>query len=98
MWVMKPRQEPVAGAVAPTIGRLLAIDAGADDHIEPLVDELRDHRGRARRVIGRVAIDQNVDIRLDVVEHPPHHVALALVGLAANDARRPPARPRRCRR
>jgi hypothetical protein len=32
----------------------------------------------------RVAVDQHVDVGLDVVEHAPHHVALALVRLAAD--------------
>ena len=86
----KAGQQPVAGAMAGAIGRLLAIDAGRHHHVEPLLDELCDHRRRARRVVGRVAVHQDVNIRFDVIEHPPHHVALALVGLAANHGARPP--------
>ena len=77
-------QQPVAGAMAEAVGRLLAIDADGHDHVEPVVDQLVDHRRRARRVVGGVAVDQHVDVGLDVGEHAPHHVALALVGLAAD--------------
>ena len=47
-------------------------------------DQRIDHAGRAGRVIGRVAIDQDVDIRIDVGEHAPDHMALALAALAAH--------------
>ena len=80
----KAGQHPVAGAVAGAIGRLVAIDAGRHHHVEPVADQFCDHRRRARRVIGGVAVDQHVDVGLDVVEHPPHHMALALMGLAAD--------------
>ena len=40
---------------------------------------------RARRIVGGVAVDQHVDVGVDVGEHAPHHVALALVRLAAHD-------------
>jgi hypothetical protein len=41
---------------------------------------------RARRVIRGIAVDQHVDVGLDIGEHPPHHAALALVLLAADDS------------
>ncbi len=81
----KAGQDAVAGAVAAAISRLLAVDAGADHHVEPVADQLFHHRRGARRVIGGVAVDQHIDVGFDVIEHPPHHVALALIGLAAND-------------
>ena len=40
---------------------------------------------RARRIISRVPIDQDVDVGIHIGEHPPHHVALALVHLAADE-------------
>jgi hypothetical protein len=83
-------QEPVAGAMAAAVSRLIAIDTGGDHHVQTLVDELGHHAGRTRRVVGRIAIDQHVDVRLDVAEHPPHHVALALIRLAANHGACPP--------
>ena len=94
----KPGEEPVAAAMAATIGRRLAIDPGGNHHIQPLFDELGDHRRRARRIVGRVAVDQHVDVGLDVIEHPPHHVTLALIGFAANHGARTARRLRRCRR
>ena len=82
-------QQPIAGAMAGAIGRLLAIDAACHHHVEPFRDELVDHRRRARRVVGRVAVDQHVNIGLDVVEHAPHHVALALMASRGGPRRRP---------
>ena len=94
----KAGQQPVAGAVAQAIGRLLAIDPDRADHVEPLGHELADHRARARRVVGGVAVDQHVDVGLDIGEHAPHHAALALVLLAADDGAGLRARLRRCGR
>ena len=81
----KAGQQPVARAVAEAIGRLLAIDPDRADHVEPLGHELLDHPPRARRIVGGVAIDQHVDVGLDVGEHAPHHAALALALLAPDD-------------
>ena len=67
--------------MAAAVGRLLPIDARRDHHVEPVFEESRDHGRRGRRVIGRIAVDQNVDVRVHVGEHAPHHVALALVRL-----------------
>ena len=64
--------------VAGAVGGDLLIDAVADNHIEPVGQQTVDHAPRARRVIGRVAIDQHVDVGLDVSEHAPDHEALAL--------------------
>ena len=75
-------QQPVAGAVAAPIGGLLLVDARRHHHVEPLLDQPRDHGARARGIVGRVAVDQHVDVGVDVGEHAPHHVALALVGLS----------------
>ena len=80
----KAAQQPIAGSMAGAIGRLIAVDAGRHHHVEPLLDQFADHRRRARRVVGRVAVDQDVDVGFDVVEHAPHHVALALMRLAAH--------------
>src|SRR3954449_12036941 len=51
-------------------------------HVEALFHLARDHGAHAAGVIGGVAVDQNVDVRLDIGEHPPHHEALALMRLA----------------
>src|SRR5262249_59877564 len=64
------------------VGRLVLIDARPDHHVETLFDETRAHDAGARRIVGGVAIHQNVEVRVDVGEHSPHDVALALVPLA----------------
>ena len=74
--------------MAATISRRLAIDPGGNHHIQPLFDEFGDHRRRAWRIVGGVAVDQHVDVGLDVIEHAPHHVALALIGFTANHGAR----------
>ena len=91
-------QHAIAGAVARPVGRLLAVDAHRHDHVERAFDQPRDHLARARRVVGRVAVDQHVHVRVDVGEHAPHHVALALMRSRAAPPRRPRARRRPCRR
>ena len=78
--------------MAAAIRRLVAIDARGNHHVEPLFDEHTDHCWCARRVVGRVTIDQHVDFGFHVVKHPPHHVALALIGLAADHGARRPRR------
>jgi hypothetical protein len=79
--VKKPVNSRLASAVTRTVSRLLLIDPGADNHVEPLLDEPRDHRMRARGVIGCIAVDQHVNVGIDVGKHSPHHVALALMHL-----------------
>jgi hypothetical protein len=84
MWATKPVKSRLPGPMTGAIGRVVAIDAGGDHHVQPLVGQLGDHAARAGRIVGRIAIDQHVDVGLDVVEHPPDHVAFPLIGLAAN--------------
>ncbi len=38
----------------------------------------------AARIVGGIAVHQDVNVRIDVGEHPPHHVAFALMGLATD--------------
>ena len=82
----KAGQQPVAGAVAEAIGGLLAIDPDRADHVEPLADQLIDHGAGAGRIVGGIAINQHVDVGVNVGEHAPHHAAFALVLLAADDS------------
>ena len=43
-----------------------------------------DHARRAGGVVGGVAIDQHIDIGIDIGEHPPDHMTLALAAFAAH--------------
>ena len=70
--------------MARPVGRDRLVDAKTDHHVEMFGQQLFDHAGRAGRVIGGIAIDQHIDVGVDVGEHPPHHMALALVPLAAH--------------
>ncbi len=81
-------QHAVAGAVAEPVGGLDLIDATADHHVEMIIEQPVDHARRARRVIGGIAVDQHIDVGLDVGEHPAHDVALALPALATHDRTR----------
>jgi len=69
---------------AKRVKKVAAVIAAA----EPVGDELVDHGLRARCIIGRVAVDQHVEVGFDIIEHPPHHVTLALMGLAADHCAR----------
>jgi hypothetical protein len=71
------------------VRRIRLVDAEPDHHVEMLGEELFDHLQGAGCVIGGVAIDQHIDVGIDVGEHAPHHVALALVNLAAHLGARP---------
>ena len=66
------------------VGGVLLVEPDRRHHVEALGDQPGDHRPCARRVVGGVAIDQHVDVGLDIGEHPAHHVALALVRLTAH--------------
>jgi len=78
-------EELVAERVAAAIGLLDLRFPSADDHIELLVEQFADELGRGGGVVGRVAIGHQVDVGLDVGEHAPHDMALALHLLGAND-------------
>ena len=70
----------------------------ADHHVDPLGDERVDERRRVGRVVAAGRVGEHVDVGVDVGEHAPHDVALALARLAV-DASRLRASPRaRCRR
>jgi len=77
-------EDAIAGAMAGAISGLLALDARRHHHVEPLSEQFVDHRRRTRRIVGRVAVHQHVNVGFDVVEHPPHDMAFALRGLAAD--------------
>ena len=81
----KSAQQPIAGAMAGPVGRLLAVDPDGANHVEPLAQQHVDHGAGARRIVGGVAVDQHVDVGVDVGEHAAHHVAFALPQLTAGD-------------
>ena len=70
--------------MAGPVGGANLIDAQAHHHVEAIVHQHLDHARGARRVVGRIAIDQHVDVGVDIGEHAPHHVALALAAFAAH--------------
>ena len=71
--------------MAGTIGLLDARHALPVDQIELFFDQPVDHgRGRGG-IVGVVAVDHDVDVRLDIGEHPPHDIAFSRQGLAPHD-------------
>ena len=62
----------------------------ANDHIHSLLQHLVHHLPGILRRVGIVAVDHQVAVRLNVPEHGPDHVALALAVLVADDGPRPP--------
>ena len=79
-------QHAIAETVAAAISGLAAHAAHRRHHVELPVDQHLDQRRCSVGVVGVVAVHQHVDVGLDVREHPPHDMALALRGLMS-DAR-----------
>ena len=71
--------------MAGPVGGDRLVDAKAHHHVEVVVDQRVDHARGARGVIGRIAIDQHIDVGIDIGEHAPDHMPLALAALAAHD-------------
>ncbi len=67
------------------ISGLARRDAPPRHDIEILGDQLAHQRGRHEGVVSVVAVDQHIDVRLDIGEHPAHHIAFALARFAAHD-------------
>ena len=59
-------------------------EAVADHHVIAF-EHLGHHGGCRVGRVGVVAVGHDVHVRVDVLEHGPDHVALALAGLAAHD-------------
>ncbi len=66
------------------ISFLLRRHANRGYHVELVLDQVTHHGGRGIGIVGIIAIDQHIDIRLYVGEHATHHVALALEAFAAH--------------
>ena len=94
----QPGEEPVAEHVAAAIGVFRLVAAGADDHVELLGEQHVDHRRRGRGVVGQVAVGHHVNVGVDVGEHAPDDIALALLPLGADDRAGLGARSRGCGR
>ena len=77
-------EQDVAEAMAGAVGGLDVGDAGAGDHVECIVEQQVDHGCGALCVVGVVAVDEDVDIGVDVGKHAPDDVAFALEALAAD--------------
>ena len=67
------------------IGVFRLVTAGADDHVELLVDQHVDHLRRSGGIVGQVAVGHQVDVGVDVREHAPDDIALALLPLRPDD-------------
>ena len=66
-----------------TVGAIRG-NAGTDDHIEIVADQSIDEPARMARIVGPVAVGHDVDVGVDIGEHPPHDVALSAQGLVAH--------------
>ena len=75
-----------SGQAASTLALLNITRAG--DHVVLAVEHPLHQPRRRGGVVGAVAVHQHVDVGLDVGEHAPHHVALALARLCAHHGAR----------
>ena len=67
------------------VGRFFSGDTGAVDHVETARQQRVDQQGRRARIIGVVAVDHDINVGVDVGEHPAHDTALAQPGVVADD-------------
>ncbi|CDX37602.1 hypothetical protein MPLDJ20_200121 [Mesorhizobium plurifarium] len=78
-------EDAVAEGVAVAAGIVGHAAPGAHHHVGAFglqdVDQLR----RILRRVGAVAVGHHIDVGIDVGEHAPHHIALALTRLAHDD-------------
>ena len=70
--------------MAGSVGGGRLIDTKPHHHVEVVVDQRVDHARGAPGIVGRVAIDQHIDVGIDIGEHAPDHMSLALAALAAH--------------
>jgi hypothetical protein len=84
-------QDVVAESMPPSVGVHALRHSGAVDEVEALVDRAANHPGGGLRFIGRVAVDQHKDIRVNVGEHATNDVALTLARLVADNRARGPS-------
>ena len=94
-----PIEHVIAESVAPRVHLPVVLHrvASAHDHVELFGQELFHHCRRGGGVVGVVAVDEDVDVGLDVGEHAPHDVALPGAVLGAKDRARRRALDRRSR-
>ena len=78
-------QQTIAEPVALPVSGGDVGDPGAVDHIQAVLRQQAKHRGCRPRVVGIVAIHQNVCIRLDIGEHAADDVAFALQRFMPHD-------------
>ena len=79
-------EDAVAEGVAGAAGIVGDAAPGADHHVGALGQQRVDQLRRILRRIGAVAIGHQIDVGIDVGEHAPHDVALALARLATTMA------------
>ena len=79
-------ERAVAEAMAAAIGGATALlVADGRHHVEVVDDELVDQPRSTRSVVSSVAVDDHVDIGVDLAEHPSHDATFARARLAADD-------------
>ena len=66
--------DPVTGPV----GAQGCAEASGADHVQLTTDQHRLHAGSRGGIVGVVAVDQEIDVRLDIGEHAADDMALAL--------------------
>jgi hypothetical protein len=50
------------------------------------MEQVPDDLGGGTRTVGIVAVDQDKDVSIDIGEHPPNHVTLALHAMVRDDS------------
>ena len=59
--------------------------SGSDHHVQPVINEPVEEKGRYGSVIGAVTVDHHVDVGVDVSEHASDNGTLAGSGLGPHN-------------
>ena len=85
----QPVEHAIAELVTAPVGSVtIAVVANARDNVEIVAPQALDHLRCARRVVRGIAVGHDVDVRIDLGEHPAHDAALARPLFATHDRAR----------
>src|SRR5690349_5594229 len=79
-------EKPVSDAVTESIRVNNRVEASSIDEIEVFLEERNDERGRDRSIICVVSVDENVDVGINIGEHPPYDISFALAPLSLDES------------
>src|SRR6267142_3810986 len=81
-----PREQLIAKAVTSAVCLLHLCRARRVDHVELMVDQHLDEHCNGCRMIGAIAVNEYIDVGVDISKHPSNYVAFALQRFHTDDS------------